>query len=298
MANERTMVVTGSASGMGAATRARLEAAGHRVVGVDLRDAEVVADLSTAEGRQAAVDAVAERTGGVVDGLVTWAGIPGLTETPGSLVASVNYFGTIAMLEGVRPMLAAGADAAAVAISSNSTTCQPGVPAELIEACLAGDEAAARSIADAAGGLATYPATKTAVAWWSRRHAPTEEWAGAGITLNVVAPGAVETPLLQATREDSEIGQFIDAFPVPIGRKGTPDELAAFVAFLLGPDARFFCGSVIFVDGGTDALDARRRPPDAHGSPARTRERLTLTRRFAGFSSPPAGYVRVCRTTP
>ena len=47
----RTIAVTGSASGMGAATRAVLEADGQRVIGVDLRDAEVVADLSTAEGR-------------------------------------------------------------------------------------------------------------------------------------------------------------------------------------------------------------------------------------------------------
>src|SRR5690606_18906605 len=57
----RTIVVTGSASGMGAATRAALEADGDRVIGVDLRDAEVVADLSIAEGRRAAVEAVAER---------------------------------------------------------------------------------------------------------------------------------------------------------------------------------------------------------------------------------------------
>jgi NAD(P)-dependent dehydrogenase (short-subunit alcohol dehydrogenase family) len=99
-----------------------------------------------------------------------------------------------------------------------------------------------------------YPATKTALAWWVRRHAPTHDWAGAGITLNVVAPGAVETPLLQATRDDPQIGRFIDDFPIPVGRKGTADELAAFVTFLLGPDARFFCGSVVFVDGGTDAL--------------------------------------------
>jgi NAD(P)-dependent dehydrogenase (short-subunit alcohol dehydrogenase family) len=101
--------------------------------------------------------------------------------------------------------------------------------------------------------MATYPATKTAIAWWVRRHATTDEWAGAGITLNVVAPGAVETPLLQSTREDETIGKFIDLFPVPVGRKGEPDELAAFVQFLLGADARFFCGSVVFVDGGSDA---------------------------------------------
>ncbi len=124
---------------------------------------------------------------------------------------------------------------------------------DVVELCLAGDEPGARAAADVAGGMATYPATKTAIAWWARRHATTEAWAGAGITLNVVAPGAVETPLLQSTREDATIGKFIDLFPVPVGRKGTADELAAFVHFLLGAEARFFCGSVVFVDGGSDA---------------------------------------------
>ncbi|MGH9050367.1 MAG: SDR family oxidoreductase [Acidimicrobiia bacterium] len=249
----RTVVVTGSASGMGAATKDRLEAGGQRVIGVDLRNADVVADLGTVEGRQATIASVEEIADGTIDGLVTWAGLPGLTGRPGSLVVSVNYFGTIALIEGLRPLLASGERPAAVAISSNSTTCQPGVPMDVVTRCLAGDERAARDAADAAGSLATYPATKTAIAWWVRRHAPTAEWAGAGITLNAVAPGAVETPLLQASRDDPAIGEMIDAFPVPVGRKGTADELAAVVAFLLGPDARFFCGSVVFVDGGTDA---------------------------------------------
>ena len=251
---QRTVVVSGSASGMGAATKARLEADGQRVIGIDLRNADVVADLGTAEGRESAVDAVAEVSGGTIDGLVTWAGLSGLTGVDGSVLASVNYFGTIALLDGLRPLLANGERAAAVAISSNSTTCQPGVPMDLIARCLEGDEVAARAAADTAGALATYPATKTAVAWWARRHAPTAEWAGAGINLNVVAPGTVETPMLQATRDDPVIGRFVDAFPVPVGRAADPGELAAFVQFLLGPDARFFCGSVVFVDGGTDAL--------------------------------------------
>jgi NAD(P)-dependent dehydrogenase (short-subunit alcohol dehydrogenase family) len=250
----RTIVVTGSASGMGAATVARLEAEGHRVIGVDLHDAEVVADLSTSEGRQGAVAAITERSGGVLDGAVTWAGLAGLTHVPGSLLASVNYFGTVELLEGLQPLLARGDRPAAVAISSNSTTVQPGVPMDVVDACLAHDEPLARDRADAATSLGTYPASKLAVARWVRRQAPTEPWAGAGITLNAVAPGAVETPMLDATRADPTIGQFVDEFPVPVGRKGTASELAAFVAFLLGPDARFFCGSVVVVDGGTDAL--------------------------------------------
>jgi NAD(P)-dependent dehydrogenase (short-subunit alcohol dehydrogenase family) len=255
----RTVVVTGSASGMGAATRARLEAAGERVIGVDLRDAEVITDLGIPEGRRAAIDAVTEQAGDSIDGLVTWAGLPGLTDRPGSLLASVNYFGSVSLLEGLRPLLAAGDRPSAVAISSNSTTVQPAVPMDVVRLCLAGDEDGARAAADAASSLASYPATKTAIAWWVRRHAPTAEWAGAGITLNAIAPGAVETPLLQASRDDPTVGHFIDEFPIPVGRTGRADEVAAFVQFLLGPDARFFCGSVLFIDGGTDAL---ARPDD------------------------------------
>lgn len=257
----RTVVVTGSASGMGAATRARLEADGQRVIGVDLHDAEVEADLGTPAGRRAALDAVAAAAGGAIDGLVTWAGLAGLTHLSGSLLASVNYFGTVELLEGLRPLLAAGDRPAAVAVSSNSTTVQPGVPMDLVELLLAGDEDGARAAADTAGALATYPATKTAVARWVRRQAPTDHWAGAGITLNVVAPGAVETPMIQATRDDPVVGQFIDVFPIPVGRLGTADELAGLVAFLLGPDARFLCGSVVFADGGTDALLRADRTP-------------------------------------
>ena len=67
----RTFAVTGSASGMGAATCRRLEADGARVIGIDLRDADVVADLGTPEGRAHAVEAVGQRCDGALDGLVT-----------------------------------------------------------------------------------------------------------------------------------------------------------------------------------------------------------------------------------
>ena len=255
----RTVAVTGSASGMGAATRTVLEADGQRVIGVDRRDADVVADLSTHAGRVGAVAAVSAMCDNALDGLVTWAGVPGLTTAAGGALVSVNYFGTVELVEGLRPALARGAASAAVVVSSNSTLVQKGVPLDVVDLCLAGDEAAACAAADAAGALGTYPATKIAIARWARRHATSEEWAGRGITLNAIVPGAVETPLLQATRDDPVIGPYIDDFPIPVGRKGTPEELARVVAFLLGPDARFFCGSFVVVDGGTDAL---YRPDD------------------------------------
>ena len=107
--------------------------------------------------------------------------------------------------------------------------------------------------------MAAYPATKVAVARWVRRHAPTPAWAGAGIRLNAVAPGLTATPLVAETRADPVLGPLIEQFPIPVGRPGRAEEIAAFIAFLLGPDARFFCGSVVWVDGGSDAL---LRPDD------------------------------------
>lgn len=263
-------VVTGSASGLGAAVVARLRRAGHRVIGVDLADADVIADLSEPDGRTAAIEAVTELTDGAIAGLVPCAGLAGLTDRPGSLLASVNYFGTIEILEGLRPLLAAGGEAAAVAISSNSTTIQPGIPMHAVGALLEGDEAEARRVADEVGSLSMYPVTKTAISRWVRRHAPTEGWAGSGITLNAIAPGPIETPMLDATRQDPTVGGFVDALPTPVGRSAHPDEIAALVEHLLGPDARFICGSVLFIDGGLDALlraDDHPTPwnPDAGG---------------------------------
>lgn len=244
-----TIVVTGAAGGIGAATVLRLEAAGHRVVGVDVRDAEVIADLATAEGRAAMVDSVAAATDGSIDGLVAGAGVQG---APGELTVSVNYFGAVATLAGLRPLLARGENPSAVAISSNSTTTQPGVPLDVAEACLGGDETEARKLAEAdTGGLTSYAASKLALARWVRRQATTADWIGAGIRLNAVAPGFIRTPMT-AGIEEFVLG-LGDLYPLPLARPGTADEVAGLLAYLLGPDAGFFCGSVVTMDGGTDA---------------------------------------------
>jgi NAD(P)-dependent dehydrogenase (short-subunit alcohol dehydrogenase family) len=242
------IALTGSASGIGAATRRRLEAAGHDVIGVDLRDAEVIADLGSPAGRDAAVAAVLERCGGALDGYAGFAGVPATVDPPAQLV-HVSYFGSVAMLEGLRGALVRDGGSSAVAVSSAAATVAP-VEDALVAACLSGDEDHAASL-PVPGGV-TYASVKRALATWVRHQAPA--WAADGIRLNALAPGNTHTPLTEVTLADPEIGPLMEAVPVPVGRWAEPDEIAAAAQWMLGADSSFLVGSVLFVDGGTDAL--------------------------------------------
>jgi 3alpha-hydroxysteroid 3-dehydrogenase len=73
------------------------------------------------------------------------------------------------------------------------------------------------------------------------------------VRLNAVVPGATQTALFQATLDDEEIGPHVEAFPIPVGRRGTVDDIAAAVWFVLA-EATFMVGSLVFVDGGSDAV--------------------------------------------
>lgn len=249
----RTYVVSGAASGIGAATTAMLERDGHRVITVDQHAADVVADLATGAGRAAAVAGVQDLTD-VVHGIVPCAGVAGLTGVDPQLVVSVNHFGAIGLVTGLRRELAAADGASVVLLSSNSTTCQPGWSTEVAEACLAGDEAAARAGAARLDAVHVYPASKAALAWWARREGVRPEWVAAGIRINAVAPGLIATPMTDRLRDDPELGVFADAYPSALDRPGKPDEVAAVIGFLLSDASSLMVGSVVFVDGGTDAL--------------------------------------------
>lgn len=248
-----TFAISGAGSGIGLASRQRLEAKGHKVIGIDLKNAEIIADLSNNTGRRTAVNEVMSQCGGYLDGLLTAAGV-GPPFDPATMV-SINYFGTEALLTGLHPVLMNHARAQVVAISSNSTTTMPDIPADLVQACLDLHEGDARKLAETYGDGATYAASKTAVARFVRRNAPTKHWAGNGIRLNAIAPGATLTPLLQAGLDSPDYGPAIKAFPVPTGDFGSPDEIAAWIEhMLIGDGCRFMCGSLVFVDGGTDAM--------------------------------------------
>lgn len=247
-------VVTGVASGMGKATANELRWRGHKVIGIDLHDADITADLSTEEGRQKAITETREASGGRLEGAVFAAGlgpIPGRED----LTAKVNFWGVVELVEGLRDLLAKGIDSKVVVFSSNSTSTVPGLSPELLQAFKDRDLDAVLEIAKKEDDPATavYGGSKAALAHWVRTTATKMEWAGAGIRLNAIAPGAILTPMIDSQMKIPENAEKIKALPVPVGGFGNPADIAQWVVFMLSPAANFLCGSVIFLDGGTDA---------------------------------------------
>jgi NAD(P)-dependent dehydrogenase (short-subunit alcohol dehydrogenase family) len=248
--------VTGAASGMGHAVAAKLASAGHTVIGVDLSNVEVVADLATPQGRRGAAQGVLAAANGQLDGAVLAAGVGPEADQVGRII-EVNYLGVTELLEAWRPALAATGNARVVVFSSNSTTTVPAVPGTVVRALLAGEPERAKRAAARRGAryapVMAYAGSKLAITHWVRRHAVTRDWAGAGIRLNALAPGAILTPLLRKQLATPAERERVEAFPVPIGGFGDPSQLADWAVFMLGPAADFLVGSVVFVDGGSDA---------------------------------------------
>jgi NAD(P)-dependent dehydrogenase (short-subunit alcohol dehydrogenase family) len=133
----------------------------------------------------------------------------------------------------------------------------PAVPGRAIRALLAGDADKALRAYRIYGRMAppiAYAASKIAVSRWVRRQATEPDWAGCGIRLNALAPGAIMTPMLERQLATPAEAKNIRRFPVPIGGFGDPDKLADWVVFMLSDSADFLCGSIVFVDGGSDAF--------------------------------------------
>ena len=244
----RTYLVTGAASGIGRATARLLAAQGHRVITSDVHDADVIADLGNVAGRDHAISAVRSASGGSLDAVIAAAGTAEMTE----MTVRVNYFGTIALLNGLRPVLADGTLPRAVVISSLATV-HPVIPAA-VEACLAGDEEAAAA-ACSISPISAYASSKRALARWVRRTAPTPAWAGAGIALNAIGPGVIVTPMTQSLLDDPVgVEMLRTGAPMPFGGHAQPEQVAPILAFLTSPENTLITGQMLFTDGGAEAV--------------------------------------------
>jgi 2-hydroxycyclohexanecarboxyl-CoA dehydrogenase len=244
---DRVAVVTGAASGMGLAIARQLAGRGDRVGLLDLRgDAALRAaeDLrqtgATALGVEAdvtdrsAVDAALDKVRaefGPIEIMVTSAGLdafePFTEITPESWerVVAVNLSGTFHCLQAAVPDMLEAGWGRIVTISSSSA--QSG-----------------------SAHMAHYVAAKAGVIGLTRALAL--ELARSGITVNVIPPGMIDTPMLRRAAADGDIANLekLARRMIPVGRTGTPEEIAAMCGFLCSDEAAFITGQVIGVNGG------------------------------------------------
>jgi NAD(P)-dependent dehydrogenase (short-subunit alcohol dehydrogenase family) len=262
---ERCYVVTGAASGIGAAVAQYLRERSGRVIACDLHDADVIGDLATSEGRVALVDGVTRLSGGGIDGIVANAG-GGRPETS----VSLNFFGAVATLDALRPLLGSSCAPRAVAVSSVAAMRQP--QEGLVEACLRLDEPAAIAIAkrvmtvgkdtratlapdDAEAALDVYGSAKCALQRWCRSVAAKSQWAGSGIPLNVVALGFYDTPAAAYILSDPDKrAAMARMVPLRGAFPGGPEEAAAVLAWCVSSENSQMTGQVLFADGGLECL--------------------------------------------
>ena len=243
--------ITGGASGIGAGIVDRLQQDGHQVIVVDLHNADIEADLSSDQGRQQAIAGIKALAPDGLDGFIPCVGV-GVNVKPVSLISRINYFGVLATLEGLKDHVAKRHGAMVLISSISATMSQNGA---YVEALLAGDEEQAVALIDElAEGNEAYAGGKRALTRWMRQHSA--DYLAAGVRLNAIAPGYIATPLNEKIEADPTLRKVNQAFAasIPVGRPGQPEDIAHAAAFLLDPNSSFIAGTVLFLDGGHDAL--------------------------------------------
>lgn len=252
---KRTYVLTGSASGIGLATRKKLEALGHKVIGIDIHDAEVIADLGDAASRKSAADKALALSEGAIDAVIANAG-SGKSEAK---TVSINFFGATELISLLHPALKKSGVPRVVATSSMASLMK--VDKELVESMLAGDEpkslARAEALVKQGGGAEgmIYSSTKRALSRWIRRECVKDEWAKSGIPMNAVGPGIVKTPMVAemiATQEGRD--GLAKVVPMPLHGYLEPESVAELIIWLSSEVNSHVTGQTIYIDGGSDAV--------------------------------------------
>ena len=255
-------VVTGGSGGIGGKTVEILRSQGHEVVNVDLKDADICANLATKEGRDYVIKTVYEMFPDGIDGLCCNAGVSGACGNL-KLIISLNYFGAVNLAHGLFGLLKKKGGSCVV--TSSNTISQGAARPDLVDMLNysqtkpINEERILNIIekfddSSLTVGNSIYVTTKYALARWVRR--VSASWAANGVRINTVAPGNVSTPMTATMSDNAKAA--LAALPIPINY-GTddlmvPEDIANVIVFLVSPLAHGVNGNVMFVDGGTDAL--------------------------------------------
>lgn len=227
--------MTGGTSGIGAAIARAFVAAGARVSAVGATEQEVVVARQRPDMSGISLSLLDVRDASAVEHHVT---------ALGELDVVVNCAGVIRRVEEHTPDVFA--DVIDINLNGTMRVCaaaRPGLKSR--GGCIVN---MASMLSFFGGGLVPgYSASKGGISQLTKSLAIA--YAGDGIRVNAVAPGWIATPLTQALQDDPVRSQQILA-RTPLGRWGTPEDVAAPVLFLASPAARFITGVILPVDGG------------------------------------------------